>query len=88
MELSQFYCGRITKSETVLFLKIYVYNFRIFIFRNLPLAILISTTSVTVIYVLTNIALYVVISPEDMKYTPAVAVVSMGFVQTIFDILF
>ncbi|KAL3104241.1 hypothetical protein niasHS_002268 [Heterodera schachtii] len=42
--------------------------------RNLPLAILISTVSVTVIYVLTNIALYVVISREEMLASEAVAV--------------
>uniref|UniRef100_A0A183C456 AA_permease domain-containing protein n=1 Tax=Globodera pallida TaxID=36090 RepID=A0A183C456_GLOPA len=42
--------------------------------RNLPLAILISTVSVTVIYVLTNVALYVVISPQEMLGSEAVAV--------------
>lgn len=44
-------------------------------FRNLPLAILISCVSVTVIYVLTNVALYTVIGPDEMLETPAVAVV-------------
>uniref|UniRef100_A0A915DWX6 Large neutral amino acids transporter small subunit 1 n=1 Tax=Ditylenchus dipsaci TaxID=166011 RepID=A0A915DWX6_9BILA len=42
--------------------------------RNLPLAILISGVSVTLIYVFTNIALYTVISPDDMLRSPAVAV--------------
>uniref|UniRef100_A0A914BUD7 Uncharacterized protein n=1 Tax=Acrobeloides nanus TaxID=290746 RepID=A0A914BUD7_9BILA len=42
--------------------------------KNLPLAILISCISVTVIYVLTNVALYTVISPDEMLNTPAVAV--------------
>ncbi|KAH7731157.1 CBN-AAT-3 protein [Aphelenchoides avenae] len=42
--------------------------------RNLPLAILISCVSVTVIYVLTNVALYTVIGPDEMLETPAVAV--------------
>jgi amino acid transporter len=43
-------------------------------FRNLPLAILISTVSVTVIYVFTNVALYTVISPREMLASDAVAV--------------
>ncbi|VDD87281.1 unnamed protein product [Enterobius vermicularis] len=42
--------------------------------RNLPYAIAISCVSCTVIYVLTNIALYTVISPEEMLSSPAVAV--------------
>ncbi|KAI1724703.1 amino acid permease domain-containing protein [Ditylenchus destructor] len=42
--------------------------------RNLPLAIVISVVSVTLIYVLTNVALYTVISPEEMLKSPAVAV--------------
>ncbi|VDN60509.1 unnamed protein product [Dracunculus medinensis] len=42
--------------------------------RNLPLSIAISCTAVTLIYVLTNIALYTVISPDEMLTSPAVAV--------------
>ncbi|GMT05746.1 hypothetical protein PENTCL1PPCAC_27920 [Pristionchus entomophagus] len=42
--------------------------------RNLPLAIAISCTAVTVIYTLTNIALYTAISPDEMLASPAVAV--------------
>lgn len=42
--------------------------------RNLPLAILISCVTVTVIYVLTNVAIYSVLSPAEMLKTDAVAV--------------
>ncbi|VDN06632.1 unnamed protein product [Thelazia callipaeda] len=42
--------------------------------RNLPLSIAISCTLCTVIFTLTNIALYTVISPEEMLNSPAVAV--------------
>lgn len=42
--------------------------------RNLPLAIAISCSACTIIYVLTNIALYTAISPDEMLYSPAVAV--------------
>uniref|UniRef100_A0A1I8EL28 Amino acid permease n=1 Tax=Wuchereria bancrofti TaxID=6293 RepID=A0A1I8EL28_WUCBA len=42
--------------------------------RNLPLAIAISCTVCTVIYTLTNVALYTVITPDDMLSSPAVAV--------------
>ncbi|VDO46849.1 unnamed protein product [Haemonchus placei] len=41
--------------------------------KNLPRAIFISMTIVTAVYVLFNIALYVVISPDEMLITPAVA---------------
>ncbi|KAK5980780.1 hypothetical protein GCK32_001303 [Trichostrongylus colubriformis] len=43
--------------------------------RNLPLAVFISMVIVTAVYVLYNIALYVVLSPEEMLISPAVAVV-------------
>ncbi|CAD6194631.1 unnamed protein product [Caenorhabditis auriculariae] len=42
--------------------------------RNLPLAIAISITTCTVIYTLTNVALYTAISPDEMLESPAVAV--------------
>ncbi|KAK5983619.1 Large neutral amino acids transporter small subunit 1, partial [Trichostrongylus colubriformis] len=42
--------------------------------RNLPLAIAISISSCTIIYVLTNVALYTAISPDEMLESPAVAV--------------
>uniref|UniRef100_A0A0N5C655 Large neutral amino acids transporter small subunit 1 n=1 Tax=Strongyloides papillosus TaxID=174720 RepID=A0A0N5C655_STREA len=42
--------------------------------KNLPLAILISCVTVTLIYVLTNVALYAVISPDEMLLSPAVAI--------------
>lgn len=42
--------------------------------RNLPLAIAISCSTCTVIFVLVNVALYTVISPEEMLTSPAVAV--------------
>ncbi|KAK6059067.1 Asc-type amino acid transporter 1 domain protein [Cooperia oncophora] len=42
--------------------------------RNLPLAILISMGICTVVYTLFNIALYTVISPDEMLISPAVAV--------------
>jgi solute carrier family 7 L-type amino acid transporter-like protein len=45
------------------------------VLRNLPLSIAISCSLCTVIYVLTNIALYTVISPDEMLESPAVAVV-------------
>ncbi|VDM83738.1 unnamed protein product [Strongylus vulgaris] len=44
--------------------------------RNLPLAVMFSCVIVTVIYTLFNVALYVVISPDEMLISPAVAVVS------------
>ncbi|XP_022662925.1 Y+L amino acid transporter 2-like isoform X1 [Varroa jacobsoni] len=42
--------------------------------RNLPLAIYIGVSIVTVVYVLTNIAYFTVISPEEMLKSPATAV--------------
>ncbi|XP_077865662.1 large neutral amino acids transporter small subunit 1-like [Saccoglossus kowalevskii] len=42
--------------------------------KNLPRAIVISILLVTVIYVLTNIAYFAVLSPEQMQNSPAVAV--------------
>lgn len=59
--------------------------------RNLPLSIAISCTTVTVIYTLTNIALYTVISPDEMLISPAVAVLfaekmygSFSFIMPVF----
>ncbi|KAI6230831.1 Large neutral amino acids transporter small subunit 1 [Aphelenchoides fujianensis] len=41
--------------------------------RDLPLAIIISCSAVTLIYVLTNVALYTVIQPAEMNQSVAVA---------------
>ncbi|CAJ0608665.1 unnamed protein product [Cylicocyclus nassatus] len=42
--------------------------------RNLPLAVMYSCIICTAVYTLFNVALYVVISPEEMLISPAVAV--------------
>ncbi|KAK6733275.1 hypothetical protein RB195_017180 [Necator americanus] len=42
--------------------------------KNLPLAVMYSCILVTVIYTLFNVALYVVVSPDEMLISPAVAV--------------
>ncbi|VDM64074.1 unnamed protein product [Angiostrongylus costaricensis] len=59
--------------------------------RNLPLSIAISCTTVTVIYTFTNIALYTVITPDEMLASPAVAVLfaekmygSFAFIMPVF----
>ncbi|EYB90062.1 hypothetical protein Y032_0224g2734 [Ancylostoma ceylanicum] len=43
--------------------------------RNLPLAVMFSCVICTVIYTLFNIALYVVLTPDELLITPAAAVV-------------
>nr|CDJ87778.1 Amino acid permease-associated region domain containing protein [Haemonchus contortus] len=45
--------------------------------RNLPLAILISMIIITLVYVLYNIALYVVLSPDEMILHAAASVVNL-----------
>lgn len=45
-------------------------------FRNLPLAILIGISLVTVCYVLVNVAYFTVMTPSELLLSPAVAIVS------------
>lgn len=47
----------------------------LYLFRNLPLGIIISCVSVTVIYVLTNVALYTVVQPHEMTGDSAIALI-------------
>jgi hypothetical protein len=51
------------------------------LFRNLPLAILIGLPLVTVVYVLTNLSYFTVMSIDEMISSPAVGVVSIAIIQ-------
>lgn len=46
------------------------------LYRNLPRAVIMGVLSVTVIYVLTNVAYFSVLSMDEMINSPAVVVVS------------
>lgn len=54
----------------------YIYNYHFC--RNLPRAICISLPLVTVIYVLANIAYFVVLTQDEILASNAVAVVSLS----------
>lgn len=77
---------RIHTSELATFSRILI-KFQVsnFIFRNLPRAIYIGMPIVTIIYVLTNLAYFVVIPGDEMKSSLAVAVVSIEDFQVNFN---
>lgn len=52
--------------------------------RNLPRAIYIGVSLVTIVYVLVNIAYFTVVSPAEMLKNPAVAVVSVSTRAAVF----
>lgn len=48
------------------------------VLRNIPLAIALSMVMVTILYVLTNVAYYTMMTPAELLMSDAVAVVSDG----------
>ena len=56
-------------------------------YRNLPLAIMIGIPLVTVLYLLVNISYFTVMSVDELLNSPAVAVVSLSFLNICCSVL-